>query len=62
MYRPKGRFEEAKIYWDEKNAIYALKKECAVLAAKPHYCIFIQKGQVGSKHDYKIFKVTGRYH
>ena len=26
VYRPRGRFEEAKIYFDAKNGIYALKK------------------------------------
>jgi hypothetical protein len=26
VFRPKGRFEEAKVYWDAKNCMYALKK------------------------------------
>ena len=49
--RPKARFEEAKIYWDGENHMYALKKEVAVMASNPHYCLFLQKGVVGSKHD-----------
>ena len=58
VYRPKGRFEEAKIYWDAKNHIYALKKQVAVSAISPHYALFSAKGYVGSTHDYIIFKET----
>eukprot|EP01089_Gocevia_fonbrunei_P020320 TRINITY_DN7546_c0_g1_i4.p1 TRINITY_DN7546_c0_g1~~TRINITY_DN7546_c0_g1_i4.p1 ORF type:complete len:348 (-),score=58.90 TRINITY_DN7546_c0_g1_i4:28-1071(-) len=54
--RPKGRFEEAKHYWDEKNGIYALKKEVAVLAAPPHFAMFVSQGTVGSDHDFKTHK------
>ena len=60
VQRPKARFEESKIYWDGKNHIYALKKEVAVMASKPDYCLFLQKGVVGSKHDYEYLKTT--YH
>jgi hypothetical protein len=56
VYHPKARFEDAKTYWDAKNCIYALKVEVAVQAAEPHYALFVQRGQVGSKHDYVIFK------
>lgn len=58
VYRPKTRFEEAKAYWDSKNGIYALKKEVAVMARAPYYALFAQKGEVGSNHDYAIFKKT----
>ena len=52
----RGRFEEAKIYFDAKNGIYALKKEIAVSASPPHYALFFQEAQVGSIHDYTMFK------
>jgi len=58
VFRPRGRFEEAKIYFDGKNKIYAIKKEVAVLAYPPYYGLFFQKGQVGSKHDYSVFQGT----
>jgi hypothetical protein len=45
VFRPKTRFEEAKQYWDEKNSIYAIKKEIAVCASAPHYALFSQKRQ-----------------
>lgn len=56
VFRPTGRFEEVKSYWDAKNCIYALKKEVAVMASAPHYALFVQKGYPGSVHDYTIFK------
>lgn len=56
VYKPKVRFEEAKPYWDEKNHIYALKKEIAIRATEPHYSLFSQKGVLGSVHDYERFK------
>lgn len=58
VYRPKGRFEEAKHYWDAKNHIYALKKQVAVMAHEPHYALFLSPGVVGSQHDYTTFKVN----
>lgn len=58
VFRPRGRFEEAKIYFDGKNKIYALKKEVGVLAYPPYYALFFQKGRVGSQHDYSIFQGT----
>ena len=57
-YRPKGRFEEAKAYYDGKNGIYGLKKEVAVMASEPHFALFMQKGQLGARHDYAILKET----
>lgn len=57
-FRPKARFEEAKAYWDGKNKIYGLKKEVAVRAAAPHYCMFSQRARVASVHDYSINKET----
>ena len=56
--RPKGRYEESKHYFDYKNGIYALNKECAVMATPPHYCVFSQKAVVGSVHDFNILKTT----
>ena len=56
--RPKARFEESKIYYDAKNKIYALKKECAVMASPPHYCLFSQRAVTGSTHDFNILKST----
>ena len=61
VYRPKGRFEEVKSYWDEKNHIYALKKQVAVLAHEPHYAMFVSPGVIGSQHDYTTFKVLNKY-
>ena len=42
FYRPKTRFEEAKVYFDGENKIYGLKKEVAVLAQKPHFALSFQ--------------------
>jgi hypothetical protein len=56
--RPKGRFEEVKNYYDAKNKIYALKKECAVMASPPYYCLFSQRAVTGSTHDFNILKST----
>jgi len=58
VLRPVGRFEEAKIYWDGKNKIYALKKEVAVMASPPHFALFTGVAFVGSEHDYSAFKKT----
>jgi len=57
-YHPKGRFTEAKVYFDGKNKIYGVKKEIAVMAKAPHYCLFSQPYYVGSTHDYLILKKT----
>src|ERR1700733_14903890 len=62
VYRPRGRFEEVKTYFDAKNCIYALKKEVAVSASPPHYALFVQKAEVGSMHDYAIFKSNYQYY
>ena len=58
VFRPHGRFDEAKIYFDGKNGIYALKKEVAVMANAPHYALFSSAGFVGSRHDYQHFKTN----
>lgn len=55
-FRPKVRFEEAKVYYDTHNHIYGLKKEVAVMANEPYYCLFTSKGFVGSVHDYDEHK------
>lgn len=55
-FRPRGRFEDAKTYWDAKNGIYGIKKEIAVMAAPPHYALFASDGFPGSVHDYTIHK------
>jgi hypothetical protein len=56
VFRPKGRFEEAKVYWDNKNHMYALKMEVAVSASPPHFAQFVFRGRVGSQHDFAIHK------
>ena len=56
--RPKGRFGESKHYYDAKNGIYALKKECAMMASPPHFCLFSQRAVTGSTHDFNILKST----
>ncbi len=56
VFRPVGRFEDAKTYWDGKNKIYALKKDVCVRAAPPHYVVFSSPASVGSEHDYTAFK------
>ena len=33
VFRPRAHFSEAKVYWDGKNRIYALKKEVAVMTS-----------------------------
>jgi len=48
VYRPHGRFEEAKIYFDAKNKIYALKKEVAIKLKPPNYALFFHKATIGS--------------
>ena len=55
-FRPKVLFSEAKIYWDEKNHVYGIKKEVGVMAHEPHYCLFTQPGVPGSVHDYARHK------
>ena len=62
VYRPTGKFQESKRYWDGKNKIYALKKEVAVMATDPHYALFTCSYEIGSTHDYNIHKrVYDRY-
>ena len=59
VFRPKGRYEEVKSYYDVKNGMYALKKEVAVMASPPHFispCLFPKVCFLGSKHDYQFFK------
>ena len=57
VYHLKVRFEEAKQYYDKKNGVYGLKK-VAVMAAAPHFALFLQKGHPGAHHDYSILKGT----
>jgi len=56
VLKPKGRYADAKSYFDGKNWIYALKKEVAVMATPPYYCLFVQDAYKGATHDYSIFK------
>lgn len=56
IFHPRLNFSEAKIFYDKKNSIYALKKEVVVTAQPPHYALFAQKSRVGAKHDYVILK------
>jgi len=56
VFRPMCRFDEAKVYWDGKNKIYALKKEVCVMASPPHYALFTSPKFYGSEHDYSQFK------
>jgi hypothetical protein len=48
VFRPKGRFEEQKHYYDGKNKMYAVKKEVAVMAHAPHYALFFSKGELST--------------
>ena len=54
--KPLGRFSESKIFFDGKNHVYGIKKEVAVMASSPHYAMFVNKGEPGSRHDYEILK------
>jgi hypothetical protein len=54
VFRPKGCFEEIKVYWDVKHGI--CPQEVGILAAEPHYARFFQKACVGSTHDYEMHK------
>jgi len=56
IFRPLGKFQEAKEYFDGKNWMYALKKEVAIMAGPPHYALFSSPGFSGSRHDYDHFK------
>ena len=44
-----------------KNNIYGIKKEVAIMAQPPYYCLFAQKGHIGSIHDFQILKVNFIY-
>jgi DDE superfamily endonuclease len=55
-FRPEGRFEEAKHYYDGKNHIYGLKTEVAVTAASPHFYLSSSPHRPASVHDYTIHK------
>jgi hypothetical protein len=59
-FRPEGRFEEAKHYYDGKNHIYGVKSEVAVTAARPHYYVHSSPHEPGSVHDYTILKKNYR--
>jgi len=56
VYRPFGRFNEVKPYFDGKNCIYGLKVQVSVFAKAPHYALFFSPYELGSKHDYVILK------
>jgi hypothetical protein len=56
VFKPLGKFQEARAYFDGKNWMYALKKEIAVMAGPPHYALFSSPGFEGSRHDYDHFK------
>jgi len=56
VYRPMAHFEEAKVLWDGKNKMYALKKEVCVMASVPHYALFTSSAFAGAEHDYSQFK------
>jgi len=53
VYRPRAPFQESKRYWDSHNHVYGIKKEVAVMATPPYYCMFSHKGFIGSTHDYE---------
>lgn len=55
-FRPKGPFEQSKRYWDKKNHCYGVKSEVGVMAAPPHYCLFVGAHTEGSVHDYHTLK------
>jgi hypothetical protein len=55
-FRPKGRFGDAKTYYDGKNCIYGVKSELAVTAARPHFFVTSTPHEPGSTHDYTIHK------
>ena len=56
VYRLKGSFGEAKIYWDGHHKVYELKSEVGVMASTLHYCQFVQIFNVGSVSDYAEIK------
>ncbi len=56
VFKPMRQFDEAKVFWDGKNKIYALKKEVCVMASPPHYALFSSAKFCGSEHDYSQFK------
>lgn len=59
VFKPGGPYyREAKLYYDGKNGIYAIKKQVCVLARSPHYALFISPGYAGSTHDFTILKDT----
>lgn len=59
IYKPAGRFNEVKRYYDFKNRIYALKKGFGILASSPNYMIFNSPSVPASIHDFEDFK---QYH
>ena len=59
-FRPEGRFEEGKHYFDGKNHIYGVKSEVAVTAARPHFYVHSTPHEPGSVHDYTIHKKNYR--
>ena len=55
-FRPRGRFEDAKAYYDAKNKIYSLKTEVAVIAQPPYFCTHVSVVVPGTVHDFELFK------
>src|SRR6185369_15166002 len=55
-FRPRGRYEEVKHYFDGKNRIYALKTEVAIAAHRPHFFVTSCPHYAGSTHDYAMHK------
>ncbi len=51
-----GSFRDAKPYYDSKNHMYALKKEIGVIAAAPHYALFVSESFRGGEHDFTAFQ------
>jgi DDE superfamily endonuclease len=55
-FRPKGRFSEAKIYYDGNHWIYGLKSEISVTTARPHFYLTSSGHSPASTSDYTIHK------
>ena len=58
ILKPTGTMKDSKVFYDNKNKIYALKKGVACLSNSPHYAVFISPSVLGSVHDFQDFKST----
>ena len=56
MLSAEGALRGCKDLLRRKKKIYGLKSEVGVQAAPPHYCLFVQPHDEGSRHDYEKFK------